>query len=43
MAKKRATSTKQPKKGGRLTIQPVGGPWPLKKSTPKPSKPKGGK
>ena len=38
MATKRTTTTKQPKKGGKLTIQPVGGPWPLKKTTPKPKK-----
>lgn len=37
MAKKRPTQ-KPAKKGGKLTIQPVGGPWPLKKTTPKPKK-----
>lgn len=39
MAKKSPTK-KAPKKGGKLTIQPVGGPWPLKKTTPKPKKAK---
>lgn len=31
---------KKPAAKKKLTIQPVGGPWPLKKKTPKPKPPK---
>ena len=37
---KKSPTKKPAKKGGKLTIQPVGGPWKLKSSTPKPKKPK---